>query len=83
MAGSSSRRSAEAKKAAETLGKTIEVPTEYAEDAQAHLKSHKDGRLVMQITKKPGEKDEDAPRLDQQRRQMGQDVRRARRQQAG
>lgn len=48
---------AEAAKAAEALGKKINVPKEVL-NRRAHLKPHKDGRLVMQIIKKPGEKDE-------------------------
>ena len=50
----------DAKQAAESLGKVITVPEELSK-RKACLKSHKDGRLVMQIIKKPGEKDENLP----------------------
>jgi hypothetical protein len=50
---------AEAKKAAETLGQKIELPDVLLKEDckhKARLKAHKDGRLVMHITKKPSEK---------------------------
>ncbi len=51
---------AKAKKAAEMLGQKIELPEDKEEALlakyQARLKSHKDGRLVMHILKKKGQK---------------------------
>ena len=47
---------AEAKEAAEVLGQEIELPDSLL-GREAHLKPFRDGRLVMHITKKPGEKD--------------------------
>jgi hypothetical protein len=46
----------EAIKAAEVLGQTINVDEVY-QHRTAKLKSHKDGRLIMQIDKHPNEKD--------------------------
>lgn len=45
---------AQAKKAAEALGQKIDVKNY---NRKARLKAHKDGRLVMQILKNPGDKD--------------------------
>lgn len=54
------KNSAEAKRAAEALGQKITLPEKYLSPRsgrKARLKPHKDGRLVMQISKKAGEKD--------------------------
>lgn len=54
------KNSAEAKKAAEAIGQKIDLPEKYLNpksSRRAGLKTHKDGRLVMQISKKAGEKD--------------------------
>ena len=51
---------AEARRVAEALGQKIELPEEREEALltkyKARLKSHKDGRLVMHILKRPGQK---------------------------
>ena len=50
----------EATKAAEALGQKVKVPDSLLK-RKARLTAHKDGRLVMHILKKPGEKDKSLP----------------------
>ena len=48
---------AEAKEVAEVLGQHIDMPDTSLLERQSHLKSHRDGRLLMSICKNRGEQD--------------------------